>query len=108
MYKNIYADAYVHTGKESSLTKEKDLHEVTLCLYHCSISWATYHLNGQAANRTRKVHTDGDCAVGADGFSTVLPWEASGFTLRYVQQCISPGSVTTYGTARVCSSTHPV
>lgn len=43
-----------------------------LCLYYCSISWATFRLNGLAAKRTWKVHTDGFSAVGPDGFSAVL------------------------------------
>ena len=111
MYVNIHTHTYIctyihthihtyiqtlHTGKELFLCKGEGHYEIILCLYYCSISWITFHLNGLAAKRTWKVHTDGFSAVGPDGFSAVSAWQASGFTLRRVQQHISLGGTTTW------------
>jgi hypothetical protein len=50
---------------------------------------------GKAVTLIWKLHTDGCSAVGTDGFSTVLWWAPSGFTLKYVQKHHSLGNAMT-------------
>ena len=94
----IYTNTYIytlHTGKELFSLNGEGYYEIILCLCYCTTSWATFHLNGQAAKRTWKAHADGSSALCPDGFSTVLAEPASGFTLRSVHCHISLGNAMT-------------
>ena len=98
-YIYMYTYTYIHTlhtGKKLFSLKGEGHYDIIFCLCYCSMSWATFHLNGQAAKRTWKAHADGNSAVCPDGFSTVLVEPASGFTLRSVHCHISLGNAMTW------------